>query len=198
MKRLLSSKWTYVTMRIVGFCLLFVYLWQSGDWRLSVPWALAFPAISFGVGWTFVSLRFFERFPRLNTYLLYPANELANESTLSEDEWALRQAKYLESGMRGVLILTAPAEDGFICVPVLLSAITPISALVAGTIFGLMHLARFTQLECIGKAIAYALVVYVVLPHGLLTVVLGHLLMDVLGVAVLKIAQHRLSRRPSL
>ena len=152
---------------------------------------------SFVVGWTFVSLRFSERFPRLNTHLLYPANERVTESPLSEDEWALRQAKYVESGMRGGLILTAPAEDGFICVPVLLTAISPISALVGGIVFGCMHLARFTYLECIGKAIAYALVCYVVLPHGLLTVVAGHLLMDVSGLAVLKVAQHRLSRKAS-
>ena len=137
-----------MTMRVVGFGMLFGYLWHSGDWRLSLPWALAFPAVSLVVGWTFVSLRFSERFLRLNTYLLYPANERVTESPLSEDEWALRQAKYVESGMRGGLILTAPAEDGFICVPVLLTAISPISVLVGGIVFGCMHLARFTYLEC--------------------------------------------------
>lgn len=197
MKKLLASTWAYMTMRAVGFGMLLGYLWHSGDWRLSLPWALAFPAISFAIGSMFVSLRFFERFPRLNAYLLYPAAARTTERSLSEDEWALRQAKYIDSGMRGGLILTAPAEDGFICVPVLLTAITPISALLAGLAFGCLHLARFTYLECIGKAFAYALVCYFVLPHGLLTVVVGHLLMDVLGMAVLKIAQNRLSRRVS-
>lgn len=182
-------------MRVLGFGLLAGYLWHSGDWRFSIPWTLAFPAISFAIGWAFVALGFFERFPRLNTYLLYPAKGRVTENVLTEDESALKQARYLVSGMRGGLILTAPAEDGFICVPALLAGITPVSALVAGIVFGCMHLARFTYLECVGKAIAYALVCYVVLPHGLLTVVVGHLLMDALGFAVLKVGQHRLSRK---
>jgi hypothetical protein len=198
MNQLLASRWTYVAMRVVGFGLLAGYLWRSGDWRVSVPWALAFPAISFSVAWAFVALKLFDRFPRLNARLLYPPTNRSAGNGLSEDEWALRKARYLEGGLRGWAILTAPAEDGFICVPLLILGITPISALLGGIAFGLIHLARFTYLECIGKAVSYTLVCYFVLPFGLLTVVLGHLVTDVLGFAAIKVTKHRLSRNACL
>jgi hypothetical protein len=126
---------------------------------------------------------------------LYPATDSPPGNIRSEDEWALHQAKYLEDSARGGAILTTPTEDGLICVPVLLLGIAPISALIAGIVFGGIHLARFTYLECIGKAIAYAIVCYVVLPFGLLTVAVGHLLLDVIALAVVKLAKHRLSRK---
>jgi hypothetical protein len=161
-----------------------------------VLWAIAFPAISFAVAWVFVALGLFDRFPKLDAYLLYPAESRTSENALSGDEWALRQARYLESGLRGKAILSAPAEDGLICVPILLVGVTPISAVLGGIVFGLLHLARFTYLECVGKAITYALVCYLVLPFGVLTVVLGHLLLDAVGLAGIRIAKHRLSGKP--
>ena len=184
-------------MRVAGFVLLAGYLWHTGDWRVSLPWALIFPTIALSVAGAFVALRLFDHFPRLSAYYLYPRQGTSTENALSEDEWALKQAKYLEGGLRAGAILTASAEDGLICVPVLLFGIMPISALLGGIAFGLIHLARFTYLECIGKAIAYALVCYFVLPFGLLTVMLGHLLVDGLSFAAVKVAKRRLSRKGS-
>jgi len=189
--QLLKSRWTYVTIRVVGFSLLVGYLAVTTDWRISVPWVLAFPPISFSVAWLFVGLNLFDRFPKLNRYILYPQTNGNAEHARSDNEWALSQAKYLEGGGKSVVF--APTEDGLICVPVLLVGIGAITAILGGLAYGLVHLGRFTYLECIGKAITYTLVCYFVLPQGLLTVVAGHLLMDLIALAALKVTKHKLS-----
>jgi hypothetical protein len=189
--QLLKSRWTYVTIRVVGFSLLVGYLAVTADWRISVPWVFAFPAISFSVAWLFVGLNLFDRFPKLNRYILYPQTNGNTERAQSDNEWALSQAKYLGSGGKSVVF--APTEDGLICVPVLLVGIGTISAALGGLAYGLIHLGRFTYLECIGKTITYTLVCYFVLPQGLLTVVTGHLLMDLIAFAALKVAKYKLS-----
>lgn len=96
-------------------------------------------------------------------------------------------------------ILIAPAEDGVICVPVILVGITAASAIVGGLIFGLLHLRTCTYLDCISKTAVYSLVCLFVLPHGLLTVVTGHFVNDMiawLGMkAMLKYEKSKAARR---
>jgi hypothetical protein len=193
MRRVFASRWTYVATKALGFGLLAGYLMHTGDFRVSLPWALAFPALALFVGWTFVALKLSEKFPSLNTYLLYPRSAITPDVPLSEDEWTLRQVQYLEHGMRGAAILAAPAEEGLVCVPVLLFGITPLSALLGGVVFGCLHLARFDYLACIAKAVIYALACYFLLPFGILTLALGHLLWDAVALAGLKVLKHKLS-----
>jgi len=195
MHLLFQSRPIHIALGLVGFVLLGSYLIATGDWRISPVWALAFPAISFSVAWGFVGLKLFNRLPKLNRYLLFPVGDQENEAPLSYDEWSLRQANYLESSFRGKAILTTPAEDGLICVPVLLVGITALSTALGGIAFGLMHLGRFTYLECIGKSITYALVCYFVLPYGLLTVVLGHMIMNGLSFVGIQLAKRKLSAK---
>jgi hypothetical protein len=195
MHRLFKSTWVQVALGILGFGLLGGYLVVTGDWRVSAIWALAFPAISFSVAWAFVGLKLFDRFPKLNSYLLYPYASEKREAPLSGDEWSLRQANYLESGFRGKAVLGTPAEDGLICVPVLLVGLGLLSAAFGGIAFGFIHLGRFTYLECIGKSITYALVCYFVLPHGLLTVAFGHLIMNGIAFVAIQVAKRKLSEK---
>ncbi len=191
MIQFLTSRWTYAVIRAVGFGFFVVYLVFTGDWRISALWAVAFPVIAFSIAWLFVLLKLFDRLPKLNRYLLYPPSK--TEPRLSENEWTLAKANYLESGFRGKALLFTAAEDGLICVPILLIGIAAIPAACGGVVFGLLHLGRFTYLECIGKAITYTLVCYFVLPYGLVTVAVGHFIMDALGLAVIKVAKHKLS-----
>lgn len=192
MKQIIASSKTYVVLRIAGFGLLGGYLWLAGDWRISLTWALLFPVLAFLVAWVLIALKLSERFPVLNDYLLYPRSSRTSENAISDNEWAMKQARYLEQGLRGWKILAAPAEEGLICVPVLLFGITPISALLGGVAFGLLHLARYSYLECIGKAIIYSLACYFLLPLGVITVAFGHLLLDALALAMLVVARHRI------
>ena len=189
----LKSRWTYTTIRVVGFSLLGGYLILTDDWRISIFWALAFPAIALFVALLIVKLNLSDRFPKLNCYLLFPKNNQGTETALSDIQWALGQVKYLDSGMKGASILFAPSEDGLICVPILMAGLGLISSVLGGVIFGLLHLGRFTYLECIGKSIYYFLVCFFILPYGLLTVVIGHLLLDFFGLVTLKVIKRSLS-----
>ena len=195
MHRFFKSRWVQIAVGILGFGLLGGYLALTGDWRVSPIWAFTFPAISFSVAWVFVGLKLFDRLPKLDRYLLYPATAENTSAPVSRDEWALKQGNYLESGFRGKAILTTPAEDGLICVPLLLVGIGPFSAALGGIAFGFIHLGRFTYLECIGKSITYALVCYFILPHGLLTVALGHVIMNGIAFVGLQVAKRKLSEK---
>ena len=193
-KRFLKSRWTYTIIRVAGFSFLVGYVVLTGDWHISIYWALAFPAIALFVSWLIIRLKLSDRFPKLNDYVLIPRSNQGAETALSDDEWALRQAKYLASGMQGASILLAPSEDGLICVPILMAGLGLISSVLGGMAFGVLHLGRFTYLECIGKSIYYTLVCVLILPHGLVTVALGHLLLDSIGLITLKVAKRNLSR----
>jgi MFS family permease len=195
MRRLFQSRWVQVALGILGFGLLGSYIVVTGDWRVSPLWALAFPAISFSVAWAFVGLKLFDRLPKLNAYLLHPNASEKRETPLSGEEWSLRQANYLDSGFRGKAILTTPAEEGLICVPVLLVGIGSVSAVLGGIAFGFIHLGRFTYLECIGKSVTYTLACYFVLPHGLLTVAFGHVIMNGIAFVAIQIAKRKLSEK---
>lgn len=195
MQRLFTSTWVRITLGTLGWPLLAGYLLLTEDWRVSPVWALAFPAISFAVAWLFVGLRLFDRFPKLNGYLLYSEADQARPAAVSSDDWALKQANYLNSGFRAKAVLSTPAEDGLICVPVVLVGIGPLSAALGGFAFGLLHLGRFAYLECIGKSITYAAVCYFILPHGVLTVVLGHAMMNGIAFVGIQIARRKLSEK---
>jgi hypothetical protein len=156
------------------------------DFTLSIAWAFGYVAMSLLVALAITKLKVSERLPVLNGYLLYSAKSTNTDARLSQEEWTKRKAAYLESGFRRAQILFTPAEDALICVPILLIGINAFTASIGGIAFGLMHLGRFTYLECIGKSFIYGLACYFILPHGLLTVVMGHLILDALGWLLLK------------
>lgn len=195
MHQILRSKWTYFGIRFTGFALLAGYLAVTDDWRFSFTWALAVPAIAFGVASALLVSKISDRLPSLNGYLLFPRSNENTNTVLSRDESDLRWVQFAEKQVPVRGIPFAAAEDGLVCVPVLLAGIGPISALAGGIVFGLLHLARFSYFECLGKTVYYSLTIYLVLPHGLLTVAAGHIVMDALGLAVLRVAKRRLIAR---
>jgi hypothetical protein len=195
MRRLFESTLLRITLGTLGWPLLLGYLLLTEDWRISPVWALAFPVISFAVAWLFIGFKLFDRFPKLNGHLLHSEPGETRASALSSDDWALKQADYLSSGFRAKAVLSTPAEDGLICVPVLLVGIGPLSVVLGGAAFGFLHLGRFTYLECIGKSVTYAAVCYFVLPHGVLTVVLGHAMMNGIAFVGIQIARRKLSEK---
>lgn len=187
MIKLLALKSTYLFLRVVGFSLLIGYLAISHDFSFSIAWVFGYFAILAFISWmVIVVLNAPKRFPELNRYHFFNTGEKNKEETPSENEWVLKQAKYFEAGFRNNAILLTPAEDALICVPVIMVGIGPMSAVLGGFVFGVLHLGRFTYLDCIGKAIIYSLVCLLVLPHGLLTVIAGHFGMDLLALAALK------------
>jgi len=193
MINLLNKSIAYVVLRVAGFSLLAMYLLLWLDFSFSWIGALAYVLISFGVSYLMAALRIAERYPPLNRYNFVADKDL--QQSTSRDDWASKQAAYLESGLGGSRILLTPTEDALVCVPVLLLGINPLTALLGGALFGLLHLGRFTYLECIGKAVIYSLVCYFVLPYGLLTVVVGHFANDAVSLLILKLVRRALERR---
>lgn len=185
---LLAQKSTYLFLRGAGFSLLVGYLAISRDFSFSLVWVFGYFAIVAFVSWLMiVALNAPKRFPKLDRYHVFDTGVKGKEKPSSENEWVFKQAKYLEAGFRNKAILLTPSEDALICVPVIMAGIGPISAVLGGFVFGVLHLGRFTYLDCIGKAVIYSLVCLLVLPHGLLTVVAGHFGMDLLALVALKV-----------
>jgi hypothetical protein len=187
-------QWLHTAVAVAGFALALAYLIHTGDWRLSPAWSLVFPLISFSVAWATGAPKLHARFPLLNQYSWHRASSGTVEAPLTDKEWTTAQVNYLLSLFRGKGVALTPGEDGLICVPILLVGINPLSALLGGAVFGLMHLGRFTFLECIAKSVTYALVCYFVLPHGLLTVVLGHIIMNGAAFVALRVVKRQMER----
>lgn len=183
-------RWGLAAIRVVGFTALVGYLWTTSDWRFSLVALFGYPAIATVVAVALVAFKLHRRFPALDEYWLYPRHE--RPVAKSDDEWALMQAQYHLSRMSDSAVLLAASEDGLICVPLLLMGTSAAGALAAGLVFGLLHLPRFTYLECLAKAFIYGFVCYLILPFGLLTVVAGHLLTDAIALTALKVADRRL------
>jgi len=74
--------------------------------------------------------------------------------------------------------LMLPGEDGFFFVPLLLVGINPITAAVVSIAYAAIHYPEFPIKHCVAKVILLYLVATLVLPHGLASVVLGHLVLD--------------------
>lgn len=193
--KLLAYQWTYIVIHAVGFALLAVFLVSSNDLSFSIAGAITYVLISFIVSYLMVGLKFAEHFPKLNNYYFLPDAQEHNKAAPSDNEWALRKAAYLESGFARRKIFLAPSEDGLICVPLSWFGIHPVTALLGGLVFGFLHLGRFTYLECLGKATIYGLACFFILPHGVLTIVIGHFSTDLLGLVLLKLVRWKLARQ---
>jgi hypothetical protein len=107
----------------------------------------------------------------------------------------LNYASYLLDGFTIASVLSIPCEDSFVCIPIAYFGISILNSVVGGIVFGLMHLARYTFIECIGKSIYYSLICLLVLPHGLLTVFAGHFLIDGVSLLGLLITKHHLTEK---
>jgi len=71
-----------------------------------------------------------------------------------------------------------PAEDGFFLLPLLYIGLNPISAAIAAAVFAAAHYPVFPWRYCLPKGIAYFFVAIFVLPRGIWSVVVAHLLVD--------------------
>jgi hypothetical protein len=183
----LRKRSNLLAIRVPGFALLAGYLIWSSDYAFSLAGAFGYLFIEIVVACLFFGLRLGERLPALNRYHFYPRVPSDRNQPLTEKEWLIKRSEYLESVLGGWRILVVPSEDGLICVPLILVGINPVTALIAGATFGLLHVVRFTYLECIVKAVYYGMACFFILPYGILTVVVGHFTTDALLLVLLKL-----------
>jgi predicted negative regulator of RcsB-dependent stress response len=85
------------------------------------------------------------------------------------------------------LALLLPGEDGIFFVPLLWVGITPLTAGIAAAAFAAIHYPEFSIRSCVPKFVSLFCVAMVVLPHGIGTVVVGHLLVDTVAYTVLRL-----------
>lgn len=190
----LRRKRIYAGIRLAGYGLLIVYLSISNDFRFSLGWSFGFVACSALVVLVAARLlKLHERFPRLRHYLVAPVDPIPPPPATHEEwqkqdvEWRQKLPEFLSSQLQLPVLLMTPAEDGLICVPLLLFGLTPFSVVAAAVAFGALHLMGRTYFDCLCKSAIYGLVCAIVLPHGLLTVVVGHVLNNLAAVAAVKI-----------
>lgn len=86
-------------------------------------------------------------------------------------------------------LILLPGEDGLFFVPLLLIGLNPITALVFVGLFGLAHVGQYQLSHVVIKTVSYYLVIVFVLPHGLLNIIIGHVIVD--SVALL-VARHNI------
>jgi len=171
-----ARKSTYTLIKGLGFILLILYFYIYRDFSFSLVWALSYVVISCLIAVISVELDLDRRFPALGKCLFVETYEESDDK-----EWAKAEGNYLLNMFSGWSFFLTPGEDGFICVPILLFGINPITALIGGLVFGLLHIVRFSYFECLMKVIIYALVCNFVLPHGLLTVIAGHMITNAIA-----------------
>lgn len=158
---------------VVGWIILIAYLWFV-PLRFEVMWVLVYVAILVSVA--LLSVRF-------KSHLIDLLNRRASATT-SQD--SLQKSSFFrvqnpESLLRAVArrplahLLLAPGEDGFFFVPLVLIGVTWYSAIPFALLFGLAHYKEYSPYECGAKAIHTYLNCLIVLPHGILHFVVGHL-----------------------
>ena len=180
-------------VRGIGYFFLIVYLVVSRDLSFSPAAAVAYVVLNMALAYAFEILNLERFFPKLNAFYFFPQAQMSKPIT--EEEWALRNGQFYEAKIKLKTILFTPAEDGLICVPVLLAGIGPGSAVVAGTVFAFLHIGIFTYLQSIGKGIFYGLVCLLILPYGILSVVVGHFASDLVFWGGLKLIVSILKRK---
>lgn len=86
------------------------------------------------------------------------------------------------------LALLIPGEDGIFFVPLLWVGITPLTAGIAAAAFAAIHYPEYSIRACAPKFVFLFGVAMVVLPHGIGSVVVGHLLVDAIAFSPLKLS----------
>lgn len=168
------------------------------DFSFSFGWAFMQVVIVFGVALGVTHLGITKLLPSLDVYHMHSRMKESDiENPDSDDEYYQQKVIYMEGLFEKQSVVFIAAEDGLICVPVLLIGLSPITAVLAGIVFGWLHLPRFTYFECLIKSITYTIVCLLVLPKGILTVVVGHYLTDGFGWLVLKFTKKYINKLES-
>lgn len=182
----LRKKRTFHVLGGVGATLLAAYLIVTRDFRISPIWVGWYIGITFASGMSWATLARWGPMKRLERYHFRPQAARPG-ATPATDEKNLSQ-RQLDFAKRARLrdLLMVPTEDGLICVPMLLTGIHPAVVIACALAFGFLHMVNHTYLDCIGKALRYTLLSMLILPHGILNMVAGHVLMDLFAFAALK------------
>lgn len=121
-------------------------------------------------------------FPVLFAFVFEPALKLLRKRDTSSRPTPCQEAVstsknvYSRIQARPWDLLLAAGEDGVFFLPLLYVGINPIAALVSSFVYAFMHYPVFPLWDCIMKWLFFFVVAMWILPHGIVTVVVGHVL----------------------
>lgn len=153
--------------KIVGLSFLVPYLWQHPQ-RIDFIWVLAYVGLATASGLIFALL--------INPVL----TRIFQTQDFDPSPYAgnfLAQAKR-HPWIRFILLI---GEDGFFFVPILLLGINPLTAGITAMLYAAFHYPEFPIKYCAVKAVLVFLIIILILPNGLGSVIVGHLILDFLA-----------------
>jgi len=151
-------------LKAVGISFLLFYFWTH-PLQVELVWIAIYIAIAIGIGLLFGLV--------VNPIL----DRFAQAQRIDVTAYGDRRAEQVKR-RPWVEALMLPGEDGFFFVPLLLIGINPVTAALASVAYAAIHYPEFPIKHCVSKVLALYLIATLVLPHGLATVVLGHVLLD--------------------
>jgi hypothetical protein len=155
----------------VGVLLLLAYCTRSSI-TVHPAWSIAYVVLNLGVSTV------------LYTCIVAPAvrrfRKRRPDSTLDPNEEAMATANAVYSHVRKEpwKLLMVAGEDGVFFLPLLYIGISPVAALSASFAYAVMHYQLFPLWACGMKWLVCYIVAIWILPHGIMTVVVGHLIND--------------------
>lgn len=166
-------------IQLGGWAILILYLAQTPI-AFDPFWVGVYVAVSLGVGTAYVLA-----VKPIVRVLSGTATTVADAPT--EQQGLVphpRNAPLLHDLFRRPLrtIILAPGETGLFFVPVAIIGVTWWSALLAAALFGLAHHRTYSVEQCAVKAFTAFLNGYFILPYGVIHLVIGHLIVDALGI----------------
>ncbi|MFQ5760621.1 MAG: hypothetical protein ACE5HM_06575 [Acidiferrobacterales bacterium] len=177
MIRFLRRKWPPV-LKLIGWGFLVVYLLRY--------------RVHFEPAWVAVFLAIFVAGGVLYVFLVKPLLQkvLRRQFDEGEPESLYPNAKNMALVMgirRNPLgeFLLLPGEVGFFLVPLMILGLSWLTAIIFGVLWGFVHFQNYSIVQCTVKAVLLTTAILIVLPHGLLTFVAGHLILDGVGFVAL-------------
>ena len=154
-----------IWLKSIGLLFLLAYFLENPP-HLDIIWISAYVGLAIGIGAVFALI--------VNPILvrLVPTQHF-DPSPYGDSR--IEQAK--RHPWTDVVLLAG--EDGFFFVPILLLGINPVSAAVVAVAYAAIHYPEFPLKHCITKAILIFLIASLILPNGLVSVIVGHLILNV-------------------
>lgn len=180
--RILRWLWAnrYTWSKVIGIGFLIAYFCDHAfhiDWF----WVAVALGLCVGIAFYFVCVvdPFVKRFlvaPIVERFL--PENTFNPPCYVDNLTNVIKRAPFREF----VLI---PGEDGLFFVPLLWIGITPVTAAITAALFAAVHYPLFSINECKTKFVFILCIAVWVLPHGLGSVIVAHLICDAIVFAIL-------------
>ena len=151
----------------LGLIFLVIYFWYHPPY-VEAAWVAVYVGLAFGVGFFFTLV--------VNPILVrfLPTQKTEFSSIGLRRITQAKRRPFVEA-------LLIPGEDGLFFVPLLLIGANWLSICITALAFGSLHYPEFPLALCVVKAVFVALIAVLILPHGLGTVVTGHLIVDALA-----------------